>query len=207
MMCASPHGFDDRARLMTPSTRHLTARDALAYRALMLDAYARHPDAFTSSVDERAALPIAWWEARLGGGAPASSIVLAALDAERIVGVAGLSFESRSKARHKASLFGMYVPAAFRGCGIGRALVATVLEHARARSGVMLVQLTVTDGNAPARTLYERFGFVAFGVEPFAVAVDGGYVSKVHMWCNLADHVESRSVRPERLTPPRACAR
>lgn len=172
---------------MTRTTRRLTRRDALTYRALMLDAYARHPDAFTSSVDERAALPIAWWEKRLGTEDANSSIVFAAFDNDRMVGVAGLSFEPRSKARHKASLFGMYVPAAFRGCGIGRALVATVLDHARARPGVVLVQLTVTDGNVAAHGLYERFGFVAFGVEPFAVAVDGGYVSKVHMWRDLGD--------------------
>jgi RimJ/RimL family protein N-acetyltransferase len=176
---------------MTPTTRRLTARDALTYRALMLDAYARHPDAFTSSVDERAALPIAWWENRLGGKDANASIVFAAFDGDRMVGVAGLSFEPRSKARHKASLFGMYVPAAFRSCGIGRALVATVLEHARARPGVALVQLTVTDGNAAARALYERFGFVEFGVEPFAVAVDGGYVSKVHMWRKLPDPAQT----------------
>lgn len=176
---------------MTPTTRRLTPRDALTYRALMLDAYARHPDAFTSSVDERAALPMTWWEKRLGADDANSGIVFAAFDGDGMVGVAGLSFESRSKAQHKASLFGMYVPAPFRGLGIGGALVATVLEHARARPEVTLVQLTVTDGNAAARRLYERFGFVAFGVEPFAVAVDGGYVSKVHMWCNLADPVQT----------------
>lgn len=176
---------------MTPSTRRLTARDALTYRALMLDAYARHPDAFTSSVDERAVLPIAWWEERLGADNAAFSGVFAAFDGDRMVGVAGLSFESRSKARHKATLFGMYVPAVFRSLGIGRALVASVLEYARAQPGITLVQLTVTDGNAAARALYERFGFVAFGVEPFAVAVDAGYVSKVHMWRNLADRVET----------------
>jgi RimJ/RimL family protein N-acetyltransferase len=168
-------------------TRPLTTRDALAYRALMLEAYARHPDAFTSSADERATLPIAWWERRLGGTAPTSDAVFGAFHGERMVGVSGLSFEPRAKARHKATLFGMYVPAAFRGCGIGRALVRAVLERARARRDVRLVQLTVTDGNAAARTLYERFGFVAFGLEPFAVAVGAGYVSKVHMWCDLAD--------------------
>ena len=172
---------------MTPTTRRLTPPDALTYRALMLDAYGRHPDAFTSSVDERAALPIAWWEKRLGAEDANSSIVFAAFDDGRMIGVAGLSFEPRLKARHKASLFGMYVPAAFRGCGVGRALVATVLDHARARPALMVVQLTVTDGNAAACALYERCGFVTFGVEPFAVAVDNGYVSKVHMWRNLAD--------------------
>jgi ribosomal protein S18 acetylase RimI-like enzyme len=50
---------------------------------------------------------------------------------------------------------------------------------------LLLVQLTVTQGNDGAQGLYERMGFEAFGVEPYAVAVGQRYVSKVHMWCDL----------------------
>ena len=39
--------------------------DVLPYRALMLQAYALAADAFTSTVDERAAQPLAWWEKRI----------------------------------------------------------------------------------------------------------------------------------------------
>jgi ribosomal protein S18 acetylase RimI-like enzyme len=79
----------------------------------------------------------------------------------------------------------MYVPTRHRAAGIGRRLVDAALERARERSGVRVVQLTVTDGNAAAQALYERCGFVAFGIEPFAVAVGTQFVSKVHMWCDL----------------------
>ena len=48
------------------------------------------------------------------------------------------------------------------------------------------VQLTVTEGNASAQGLYAACGFRVFGVEPYAVAVGQGFVSKVHMWCPLA---------------------
>jgi ribosomal protein S18 acetylase RimI-like enzyme len=96
-----------------------------------------------------------------------------------------LSFESREKARHKATLFGMVVPAEFRQGGIGGRLVLAALEHAKGRDGVKLVQLTVTHGNTAAQALYERCGFVQFGLEPFAVAVGDEFVSKVHMWCDL----------------------
>jgi hypothetical protein len=30
--------------------------------------------------------------------------------------------------------------------------------------------------------LYQRKGFVPFGLEPYAVAVGTGFVAKVHMW-------------------------
>ena len=166
--------------------RRLTPADLPAYRPLMLAAYERHPDAFTSSVAERSALPMSWWAARLRDDPDAAELVLGAFEGERLVGAAGVSFETREKARHKATLFGMYVPEEHRHKGIGHGLVVAALAHAGQRSGVRLVQLTVTDGNLPAVALYERCGFVAFGLEPFAVAVGDGYVSKLHMWCDLA---------------------
>jgi ribosomal protein S18 acetylase RimI-like enzyme len=167
------------------SIRRLEHPDVSAYRPLMLEAYELHPDAFTSSASERSALPISWWESRLSAAHDTSELVLGAFDAHRLVGVAGLSFEKREKARHKATLFGMYVPSSRRHMGLGSALVLAALEQARQRRGTRLVQLTVTDGNEAARSLYERCGFVQFGLEPLAVAVGDGFVSKVHMWCDL----------------------
>src|SRR5213593_3426268 len=160
------------------SIKRLTPADAPAYRALMLEAYEKHPDAFTSSVAERAALRLSWWESRVALGGEVPEVVFGAFDEARLAGVAGLSFETREKARHKATLFGMYVPARGRGQGIGRRLVDAGLAFAGSRSGIKVVQLTVTEGNASAEALYRRCGFARFGVEPYAVAVDGGYVAK-----------------------------
>jgi len=151
----------------------------------MLDAYDAHPDAFTSSATERAALPLAWWERRLGAESGGNEVVIGAFDGATLTGVAGLSFESREKAKHKATLFGMYVPEAKRQQGIGRNLVLAALAHARARPGMRIVQLTVTQGNTAAEVLYGQCGFVRFGIEPFAIAVAGRFLSKVHMWCDL----------------------
>jgi ribosomal protein S18 acetylase RimI-like enzyme len=165
--------------------RRLVPADAAQYRALMLEAYAQHPAAFTSSAEERGALPLAWWEARLDVAPDASTVVLGAFEGDRLAGAAGLEFETRAKARHKATLFGMMVPATSRGRGIGQALVEAALALARARAGVLLVNLTVTEGNRPAQALYERCGFVVFGVEPLAVAVGATFVAKTHMWRDL----------------------
>jgi GNAT superfamily N-acetyltransferase len=161
----------------TTTLRRLLPSDAAPYRQLMLQAYAAHPDAFTSSVAERSALPLAWWQARLAEGDAANEVVWGAWVGEQLAGVAGLSFESREKARHKATLFGMYVLDSARGHGLGQAALA----HAQARPGTRQVLLTVTEGNASAVNLYTRSGFVPWGVEPDAVAVGGGFVSKVHM--------------------------
>nr|WP_312509441.1 GNAT family N-acetyltransferase [Pseudomonas luteola] len=149
----------------------------ISYRTLMLEAYVLHPEAFTSSEAERAVLPLDWWRSRLK-----SDAVFGALDKDQLLGVAGLSFESREKVRHKATLFGMYVPQRFGRQGIGFRLIQAVLEHARHHKGIRLVQLTVTDGNHTAQRLYERCGFEVFGVEPMAVSIGKAFVNKLHLW-------------------------
>ena len=167
--------------------RQLTPLDASAHRALMLEAYEKYPQAFTTSHAERVGLPLSYWAERLAPGDPAPTVVFGAFDAGgRLAGVAGLNVpETRIRSRHKGLLFGMYVAPSARRHGAGRQLVQAVLDAARARPDLRLVQLTVTEGNDSAQALYERCGFKTFGVEPMAVCVDGRYFGKVHMWCEL----------------------
>jgi len=160
----------------------LDASHALDYRAMMLEAYDRHPQAFTSSVRERASMPLNWWESRLTGKL---DVVLGAFQDGRLAGIAGLAFEPREKARHKATLFGMYVSANARQRGYGMQLVQAVLAEARTRSYLRLVKLTVTAGNDAAFNLYRHCGFVQFGLEPMAVRVGEEYFDKIHMWREL----------------------
>ena len=162
--------------------RRLAAGDAQAYRDLMLQAYALHPQAFTSSVSERAAMPMRWWESRLSSRL---DVLLGAFVEHELVGIVGLSLEPREKARHKATLFGMYVADSHRHAGLGYQLVQAALEEARRHSFLRLVQLTVTAGNDPAVRLYQRCGFVLYGLEPMAIRVDEDYLDKIHMWLEL----------------------
>lgn len=158
---------------------------AAAYRALMLEAFATHPDAYTSSALERAAQPLVWWEGRLQEKPDASEVVFGAIGANELRGVVGVSFASREKVRHKAKVFGMYVSKGSRGDGLATSLLQSALEEARTRAGVTIAQLTVTKGNISAEQLYTRAGFVSFGVEPCAVKVSDGYITKLHMWKRL----------------------
>lgn len=174
--------IDIRDEIVTMNVRPLDTSHAAAYRELMLEGYDLHPEAFTAKVEERAPLPLSWWETRLQSGPLAPQNVLAGVAGDQLAGVAGLLFEQRPKTRHIAMLYGMYVRRAYRGSGLGEALVLAALDAARARPEVRVVQLTVTEGNQAAQALYERCGFASFGVEPFAMAVGGGYRSKVHMW-------------------------
>lgn len=158
---------------------------APAYRQLMLEAYTAHPEAFTSSLQERESLPLSWWEGRLQEGAQARERVWGATQGADLLGVVGLGLETREKSRHKATLFGMYVPIRYRRLGIAKALLDELLAHAQELSRLRVIQLTVTEGNHAAQALYEQAGFTVFGREPLAVAVGNTFVTKLHLWCDL----------------------
>ncbi|MGR3888017.1 N-acetyltransferase family protein [Pseudomonas sp. 1152_12] len=162
--------------------RSLGANDAEAYRALMLEAYGAYPQAFTSSVAERALMPLSWWQKRLDNPL---DWLLGAFDGDALAGIVGLAFEPREKARHKVTLFGMYVNHAYQHKGLGRQLVEAALAEARKHPRLKLLQLTVTAGNDAAFALYQRCGFIQYGLEPLAVRVGEDYFDKIHMWCEL----------------------
>ena len=160
----------------------LTAADATRYRALMLHAYEAAADAFTSTPEERAAEPESWWVKRI---ADPTSIAFGAFMGDELAGTVTIEFATRAKTRHKAHLIGMFVSESLRGQGAGRALVEAALAQAASRPGVLVVTLTVTQGNASAIALYESCGFRTFGIEPMAIATPAGFKSKVHMSLRL----------------------
>ena len=162
----------------------LVASDAARYRALTLHAYEVAADAFTSTPEERAAEPESWWVKRIADS-DSMSVSFGAFNDDQLVGAVTIEFAAKPKTRHKAQLIGMFVSASARGLGAGRSLVRAALEAAAARLGVVVVTLTVTEGNASAIGLYESCGFRTFGIEPMAIATPSSFKSKVHMWLHL----------------------
>ena len=73
----------------------------------------------------------------------------------------------------------MYVRSIARGTGLGKQLVAAVLDHARGR--VEMVQLTVVSENVAAHRLYCAMGFVEYGFEKRALKQNGRYYDEYLM--------------------------
>ena len=96
-----------------------------------------------------------------------------------LVGIAGLLIREGQKEAHKGLLVGMYVRPNARNAGVGRRLVETIIEFARER--VEVIQLAVVSENEPARRLYERLGFVEYGLEKKALKQDGRLYDEVLM--------------------------
>jgi ribosomal protein S18 acetylase RimI-like enzyme len=148
--------------------RRLGPDDAAAFQALRLEGLAGHPCAFAASADEEAGHSLAEVAARLE-----RQPVFGGLAAETLLGVAGFAVPAPAKKRHKGLLWGVYVREAARGRGLGRALVAQVIEHARAR--VVQLHAAVVTTNHAARRLYRSLGFTTYGLEPRGLAWAGRY--------------------------------
>jgi len=171
---------------LSPSVRieTLTSAHAPAYRELMLEAYTLAADAFTSTAEERAAEPMSWWEKRIASTAGLSES-FGAFSEGHLVGTVALEYNAKPKTRHSALVIGMYLRPTARGQGAGRALMQAAVAAARARPGIEVLSLTVTEGNEPALRLYQSLGFRAWGTEPEAIRTPGGFRGKVHMSLSL----------------------
>lgn len=150
--------------------RLITPNDATEWCAIRLEALRLAPTAFSSSYEETRAMEPAQVAQRIPSGAGADAL-FGAFVAGALVGTAGFQMQTGLKMRHKGTLWGVYVREPARGAGIGEAVVRAAIE--RARRHVAVLQLTVAAKNAPARRLYDRLGFVAYGLEQRALRVDG----------------------------------
>ena len=79
-----------------------------------------------------------------------------------------------------SGVLGLGVVNAYRGQGIGKALLRATLDRARA-IGLTRVELKVRQHNTPAFELYRKMGFAVEGVKKNAARVDGRYEDLICM--------------------------
>jgi ribosomal protein S18 acetylase RimI-like enzyme len=163
--------------MMNLTIRQLTPTDAAAYRALRLAALRAFPFAFRPDYEEALAQPLSWAEKRL---AKEGEYWFGAFIGEQLAGAICLRTQEGRKIRHSASLNALVVDPEKQARGIGRRLVAHLIEFARSLEYLRQLTLTVHDGNTRAERLYDAFGFRPFGLEPDAFLHEGRFYAKQH---------------------------
>ncbi len=151
--------------------RRLMGADAAVFQALRLKGLRDHPDAFGSSWEEEADRPLEQTaqalDARFVAGCERDGV---------LVGIGGIRRGDTTKTRHRAVIWGLYVDPAARGLGVGALLMSALIDHARGR--VEDVTLTVSAHNEGARALYEKFGFVDYGLDRRSLKIGEDYVDE-----------------------------
>ena len=137
--------------------RTATMEEWRVLRDIRLDALRDAPNAFGSTYAEQAASVEADWRRRISRGSTFFAYI-PEVNGNEPTGLVG-GFQEKPGT---VELVSLWVRPQARGLGVGEALVAAVINWAKARNATS-VHLWFTEMNFHARLLYERCGFSPTG--------------------------------------------
>jgi putative acetyltransferase len=111
---------------------------------------------------------------------PGTCKLLAIADGQ-VVGAAGLHLQHLSLRRSHARSLGIGIAPQWQGRGVGRRLMARLLDWADNWAGILRVELVVHADNERAQALYRNMGFVEEGRHRGYALKDGRYVDALAM--------------------------
>lgn len=162
--------------------RILHAVDASAYRNLRLQALSTNPEAFLTTYDDYLSRPFEHVTNQLTPDDDHFTVGAFVGDAsDHLVGTVTLVRERATKARHIANVVAMFVSPHVQRQGIGRELLADLIQRARLLDGVEQLRLSVVKDNNAAMALYQVVGFQVYGIEPNAMKTANRSWDEVHM--------------------------
>lgn len=163
--------------------RSASPSDANSFRELRLEALKNHPTAFGSDYEESAARPKEHWMESLNYNDEKEALFFADYQ-NQLIGMTGIYRSLSRKARHSATIWGVYVKPDWRGRHIAEKLIQSCLDWA-IRQNVVIVKLAVVADNKSAIQCYERCGFAKYGIEPKAICYENKYYDEILMACSL----------------------
>ncbi|QHT66055.1 GNAT family N-acetyltransferase [Rhodocytophaga rosea] len=156
--------------------KEIHSSDSVAYKQFLLQGLEQDYENFRISPTDEKESPFPTRD-------KPDSFTLGAFEGNQWAGIVSFQREgeNREKLRHKGLLFRMYISPAFRGKGIGQALIAELLNRVRALEDIEQINLTVVADNAVAKKVYEKFGFRSFAREVHAMKWKGKYYTEEQM--------------------------
>ena len=159
---------------MAYQVRRLAVGDVERFRALRLRGLLESPAAFGETAAHFGGVSIAELRSQFELSAGRGGFRLGAFHPRgELHGVVGLFREEGEKSSHRGVVWGMYVAPEARGQGLGRALMAQLIEEAQSVPGLLQLHLAVVTTNEPAVKLYRSLGFAPYGTDPGALNIDG----------------------------------
>jgi len=166
------------------SIRPLEDADFSGFLEIQRIALASSPDVFGSDYEWFDSISILSKEQRYEKylNYPYSFLLGAIREDGAVIGMVGFSSDPvLSKTRHKSRTWGLFVVNEYRGRGVAKQLLESILETARDIVGCEQIQLSVSTRNEASYQLYLRNGFNVFGTEAHAMKIGEEYVDEYLM--------------------------
>ena len=119
-----------------------------------------------------------------------------AMEAGRVVGWSALSFYHERIGYRFTVENSVYVAPDAQGKGVGKALLAPLIEAARER-GFHVIVASIDSANEASRRLHARFGFVEGGCLPQIITKFGQWLDCAYMTLRLNDDAPPAPIVPE----------
>lgn len=162
--------------------RHLKVDEWEQYRDIRLEFLKTEPQATSFSYEEEVLKNEEQWQEDLKELFEEQSAVFwIAEENGEFKGIVGGITDSGPKQRHIAIVISMYVDREFRGRGIGKKLLGSLLEELESNPRFVKINLDVTTTQESAVKLYESFGFEKVGMWKKEYFVDGEYFDVFEM--------------------------
>ena len=133
-----------------------TLEDWKDYRKIRLEALKNDPVYFGSSYEEEVQLSEKQWKYRICNS---NSVIFLVYDDKTPVGLSVIHYESKVKLQHLAYIYSVYVTKKFRGKGISKLLMDSILNDVKKNKMIKKIKLNVESTNKPAISLYKKYGF------------------------------------------------
>ncbi len=143
--------------------RALGPDDLSEYRRTRISCLQHYPDNFGTTAEEEMQAAVL----KLDGSVTHPGehhFTMGAFDAGNVlIGICGFLAETRKKTQHRGEIVQMFVEPAYKGRGIGMALLQHAINKAFSSPQIEQIILSAVFENEKAIQLYQRAGFVEYG--------------------------------------------
>lgn len=166
--------------MTTYEVRRLVPADMERWLDLRIESLNDSPSAFMASPEGELSVGVEVFKERISKGGDAN-VIFGAFVGNEIVGCVGLIQETATKAKHKATIWGMYVKPEHRGKKVGHKLLQIAIEHAKRKLQILKLDLSVEASRDSAKKLYTSLGFKSWGLEVSAINIGGKLYDEEYM--------------------------
>ncbi len=135
--------------------RQLSSEDWEVLRSIRLEALETHPDLFCPSTDERKRSPEEW-KTFLHNE---DMCIFALFDAERVIGVTGITKDRDDPSGKTALLVMSYINKAYRGKGLSKLFYEARIGWAKEQKKFDVITVGHREGNLASERANQAFGF------------------------------------------------